>query len=324
MPLWNEVAAALSSAVANRGQIVLTNLTPGAYEFSRERTLRAGVWQTWPCDRRTIVLEPGQTQQVNLVRQTGQRLRGEVTGLEKTQATNGCLFVRSENDTNVMSWVALCFDALTFGKDGLFQTALLEPGAYTVLAEVYEPEVNTGVIRSGLRLPDYVGTAKVTITTNAAPPPVKIELHPTDTAPKAPAPAPVPTPAPAPAPARAPGPAPQPPPPARSAPQVGIPTASSTSEPSTLSAFVSQVVDDETGAAIGNYRVQAGVTNAQQPGGFDWSFVAQAQTGNWDGSGLEAGSRRRFGAFWRRTTFRKQCRSKRPPPPVKPTRRRCA
>jgi beta-lactamase regulating signal transducer with metallopeptidase domain len=182
MPLWNEVAADLSPVVANRGQIVLTNLTPGAYQFSRERTLRAGVWQGWPSDRRTVVLESGETRQVNLVRSIGQRLRGEVTGLEKTQATNGCLFIRSENDTNAMGWVAMCFDALTFGKDGLFQTALLEPGTYTVVAEAYEPEVHSGTIHTGIRtgilLPDYVGMAKVTITTNAAPPSVKVELLP--------------------------------------------------------------------------------------------------------------------------------------------------
>ena len=70
--------------------------------------------------------------------------------------------------------------------DGKFQTALLEPGDYNFVVEVYEPEVypteiingvETMVIRSGWRLPAFSGTAKVTVAAGNEPEPVKIELH---------------------------------------------------------------------------------------------------------------------------------------------------
>ena len=68
-------------------------------------------------------------------------------------------------------------DALTCGKDGQFQTASLEPGTYTVAVEVYRPETPEESHRTGIRLPAYIGSANVIVTTNAAPPPVTIDLH---------------------------------------------------------------------------------------------------------------------------------------------------
>ena len=79
---------------------------------------------------------------------------------------------------------------VVIGKDGHFQTALLEPGTYTLVAEVYvwgqlpepypvgddEPRYG-GVLRMRPSSLAYVGSAKVTVSTNAASP-VRIELVP--------------------------------------------------------------------------------------------------------------------------------------------------
>ena len=187
---WNGVHTALKPTVANGGQIVLTNLTPGTYEFYRTKMLHAdGGSHGIPYERRTIVLDAGQTQQVDLVRSVGHPIQGKVMGLDHTGATGGYIYVRSAIATgepcNMMEGLLPCFDALTFGTDGDFRTARLEPGTYTIIAHVYGPEPieteNIGgrkvnVFRTGIRLPGYFGTTKVTVTAAHPPPPIEIEL----------------------------------------------------------------------------------------------------------------------------------------------------
>jgi hypothetical protein len=180
---WNGVQTALKPKVANGGQVVLTNLTPGRYEFYRTKMLHAdGGSHGIPYERRTIVLDAGQTQQVDLVRSVGHPVQGKVTGLDHTGATGGYIYVRSAiatgNPRDMMEGLLPCFDALTFGTDGVFRTARLEPGTYTIVAHVYGPEPIEFRHRTGIRLPGYFGTAKVTVTAADPPPPIKIELQP--------------------------------------------------------------------------------------------------------------------------------------------------
>ena len=179
MPGWTE----LKPKVANGGEIVLTNLTPGMYEFSRFKMLRLGdVQQGHPYERRTIVVDAGQTQRVDLVRSTGHRVQGEVTGLDKTDAPGGFVFVRSTHAAGGAQYERFplrpCFDVLSFGRDGRFETARLEPGTYTFFAEAYAPEPEEFKHRTGIRLPGYVGAANVTVTAQAPSSPVRIELKP--------------------------------------------------------------------------------------------------------------------------------------------------
>jgi hypothetical protein len=174
----------LKPSVPNPGQILLTNLTPGEYDFNRTKMLRVpGVFARGAsCDRQTLFLKPGETQRVDLVRSAGYPLHGEVTGLDQTTARGGYVYVRSPGATGdaraPSEWSLPCFDALTFGEDGRFETARLQPGNYTVLVEVFEPEPRSSVVRTGIRLPNYTGIAKLTITADTAPPLVKIPIHP--------------------------------------------------------------------------------------------------------------------------------------------------
>jgi len=181
---YSLMGSELKPSVPNPGQILLTNLTPGEYDFNRTKMLRVpgvfarGAW----CDRQTLFLKPGETQRVDLVRSAGYPLHGEVTGLDQTTARGGHVYVRSPGATGDArarsEWSLPCFDALTFGADGRFETARLEPGNYTVVVEVFEPEPPSSVFRSGIRLPNYTGIAKVTITADTPPPLVKIPIHP--------------------------------------------------------------------------------------------------------------------------------------------------
>jgi hypothetical protein len=192
----------------------LSNLLPGVYDFSRSRwddannRRRAIVFgdpqKTVQTDHQRVVLQSGQTQQVHLVRSAGQRVEGQVTGLPNLPDTAvACLCVasstairsRADFTTNKLD---PCFDAVSLPGNGHFQTALLEPGTYTLVAEVYvqadapddqenkkevpgdEPVFGGFMDFAFFRLPRLalVGSATVTVTTNAPPPPVRISLRP--------------------------------------------------------------------------------------------------------------------------------------------------
>ena len=208
MPLWKYVTLKPYGKVPNGGQTVLTNLLPGTYDFSRTKFGGAAgheyafifgdPFKFVQLDTRKIVLEPGQTQQVDVVRSVGQRVQGRVTGMESvTNPAGAFLYVGSAkaisnpNDFKTNN-LEPCYDAVFLNTNGWFQTALLKPGKYTLIAEVYacgkppkpEPvpddEPQYGGFGGSFFNPQqlaYVGSTNITVTAKAAPP-VNIELHP--------------------------------------------------------------------------------------------------------------------------------------------------
>ena len=127
---------------------------------------------SYACGRSTVVLQAGQTQRVDFARATGFPIRGQVVGLAKARAPGAFIFVRQAEAAGDP-----LFDAVTSDETGHFSTARLEPGTYTVVVEVYLPESPTGIFHSGIRLPDYVGTAKVSVSAGTPPALVSIELN---------------------------------------------------------------------------------------------------------------------------------------------------
>ncbi|MGD1084188.1 MAG: carboxypeptidase-like regulatory domain-containing protein [Verrucomicrobiota bacterium] len=186
MPLWTNLSFSMSLTVSNGGQTALTNLTPGTYHFRRYK--RDGD-QGAESEQETVEIAAGQTQEVDMVRTNGQRVRGQVAGLDEAKATGGYIFVKSAEATGVpwppqsrngqKEMMLPAFDVSQFGADGSFQTAMLKPGDYTVIADVYPPaeERTGGVMAMPYRnnAPDYVGAAKVTVTSEAMGP-VSIQI----------------------------------------------------------------------------------------------------------------------------------------------------
>ena len=172
--LWKEISFGLSFTVTNGEQFVLTNLTPGSYHLRRYKTDGAHGAET---EQQIVVVEAGQTAHADMVRTNGQRIRGKVLGLNVMFDFSDYIFVksadatglpwpqRSRNEQNEFKYRT--FDVLQFHADGTFETAMLRPGTYTVIANVYPP----GDLSSGMSYrnsnPDYVAVAKVTVTTNA-------------------------------------------------------------------------------------------------------------------------------------------------------------
>ncbi|HXR07277.1 MAG TPA: hypothetical protein VN765_08100, partial [Candidatus Acidoferrum sp.] len=190
----------LLATVANHGQLVLTNLSPGAYDFWRVKGLSigdpAGSTGSNPVrasnrgrsvleEQRTIIVQAGEVRQVNLVRDTGFAVSGQVTGLEMTGAPGAYIFVRPAGETNdsrdiFRGGVRLYLDGLTCARDGNFQTQRLKPGTYCLVAEADGPTNAPPAARGtrGIQMdPGYTGAVQVTIPNEEPPAPVKIELH---------------------------------------------------------------------------------------------------------------------------------------------------
>jgi len=184
-PFWTNASFSRSVTVTNGGEAVLTNMTPGTYVFLRSKTGANGAFVT--TDRRTVVIEAGQTQRIEVARTGGPRIRGQVVGLEQAKAAGGTISVRSAEATG-QHWPFRSqnyakelqyptFDLVQFGADGKFETKVLDPGAYTVVANVYPPQGNSPGRPPMNNNPDFIGVAKVTVTADPMPP-VSIKLAP--------------------------------------------------------------------------------------------------------------------------------------------------
>jgi beta-lactamase regulating signal transducer with metallopeptidase domain/Leucine-rich repeat (LRR) protein len=183
--IWMNTSFGLSLEVKNRSEIVLTNLTPGIYSLDRRKVLTVGSFESrrsrnertvW-LERTVFTLAAGSTQRVDQGRTSGDAVHGEVTGLAQTTAFGAYLYAFSDQITNSLTAMLngdRPLDATATGRDGKFQTARLPPGGYNFVAIAFrEPDAYPHS-----REPDYIGTAKVIVTADAPPEPVKIGLHP--------------------------------------------------------------------------------------------------------------------------------------------------
>jgi hypothetical protein len=211
LPLWGYIAPKTTAKVSNGGQIVLTNLTPGTYDFSRivmggptnaeYMFLYGDPPEVVQGDLQIVVLKPGRTREVRMVRSVGQRVQGQATGWQGITNGGAYLYVTAASTFSsyrgFKSKLENCFDAVKLEGDGRFETAMLEPGTYTLVAEVFkqgddqpmwsnqmdckpiaddEPQLRGDWFFIPPRLA-LVGAVKVTITAKNRVPPVKLELY---------------------------------------------------------------------------------------------------------------------------------------------------
>ncbi len=186
-PRWERVSHVLRPKVRNGDTLVLDNLTPGTYDVARYKQVKAGDDPREGArglflDRRTLVIASGETARIEYFHKVSHRVSGRVVGLGETGAGGAIVTVENpdEDPTNRTPRKRMIHDAVGTGKDGAFTTASLFPGTYTFVAEVYPPEKDDGVFRTGWRLPAFVGTARVTVPalSGERAPDVTIEVRP--------------------------------------------------------------------------------------------------------------------------------------------------
>jgi hypothetical protein len=155
LPPWTNVQSLLSLTLTNGGETNLTNLASGCYLALR--------WKVFPMtsgedvEREPFLIGPGQTARWEITAAGRQHIRGTVAGLAEIKAKGGDILVRSADATgqpwkrssgfplkplspdDAAELARPTFDKLTFGRDGRFETAMLKPGTYTVIAQVHPP-----------------------------------------------------------------------------------------------------------------------------------------------------------------------------------------
>jgi hypothetical protein len=131
--------------VANPGDSVLGNLTPGPYDLARKKDLRVGDYGMGLfCDHRDITLDAGKTVEADFVRRAGQPILGQVVGLKEIGVAGAFVFVSppaapDDPRRGDAFWNTL-LDALTCGVDGQFKTETIPPGDYNVNVHAYGPD----------------------------------------------------------------------------------------------------------------------------------------------------------------------------------------
>jgi len=185
MPQWKGlVGTSQTRKVANGGKLTIEGLTPGVYDVFRLTMVRVGTMgQGWPCDRRKVTLEAGKTTEIRFVRKGGIRLDGHVVGLQTAGVRidpGAFIFVKSPGATGdrfADRKKETLFDMTKCGLDGAFQTPLLKPGRYTVIAEAYAA-ADPNSLSTGFRRAALIGTADVTIPASGRPPHVVVIVGP--------------------------------------------------------------------------------------------------------------------------------------------------
>jgi hypothetical protein len=179
MPDWQGVQSVQIVKAPNGGEVTVSNLPPGAYDFARSKLVRVGDrGEGALLDRRSLELQGGQTAAVSVVRTEGQVIEGEVVGLPADTVPGAFVEILAapQDGGEIDDIKTPRLDEVATGTGGSFRTSLIPPGTYLIKASAYEPEPRDGVFVSGIRLPSYTGSTMVTIEAGGRPVHVRIEM----------------------------------------------------------------------------------------------------------------------------------------------------
>jgi len=174
MPQFKGVDSMDRPKVNNGGEITIEHLAPGTYDLAR--SVEAGHHGLF-CDRTSVVIESGKTVEAGFVRKEGAAVSGKIMGIDENEKIESAMAVVHPGELPVgeRAMFAPSVDAVTI-KDGAFKTCKLSPGTYSIEVSVYKPEPPGNGFRSGWQMPDYVGTAKVTVPATGDGPVIAIEM----------------------------------------------------------------------------------------------------------------------------------------------------
>jgi hypothetical protein len=175
----------------NGSHATIEGLAPGKYGvfrskyvFISEQGRQAGL------DQQIVSVEPGRTESVHFTRPAGGRsIEGEITGLPGTDIAGTFVRVKPARAAELPEREALRLPALDLvaASAGRFRTEKLPPGEYLITAETYGYGPSRSqkidgmvVVSTGVNLPMYVGSAKVTILGETEPSLVRLKMRKTD------------------------------------------------------------------------------------------------------------------------------------------------
>lgn len=180
---YKNISSTREIKVTNGQTLVLKSLTPGKYQFSRNKMHHYGsVGRGVMLDRTFIEIKPGQTHEIKFVRQNGKRLEG-VVRFPKVHELAGVILSVQSVDQVPQPWskykghivysshlIAGRPQATIKESEAAFKTEMLAPGKYKVRVVAYKRMTKDEMRFSGLRAPNYDVTTKVITVTKAGAP----------------------------------------------------------------------------------------------------------------------------------------------------------
>jgi hypothetical protein len=194
-PIYKRVESSRTVAIKNGSKIVLDSLTPGRYQFWRNRMLyMKSMGIGGALDRTFLEIKSGETFKFSLVRREGVNVKGTVTWPEDLVLDGVILRVLSGDsvvDARGALDMAPIFDAKVLysaprdpasddgpmGTTRDFETEGLLPGEYKIVIEAYIPLTEEQQFRSGIVGPKYVVEKKIVVTDKPEDTPIKLEIE---------------------------------------------------------------------------------------------------------------------------------------------------
>lgn len=193
---WKGIEIIRHLPIKNQGQIEITSLPPGRYQFARSRSLRYGnIGQGLFLDRQFVEVTSDEPTSVSFVRKTGARLTGSVEWDEGTKLAGVIISVRKVIPADAAPGERLfppAFDARLLrvavgeasgekpeivGNRGLFLTERIPPGTYEISADGYTPLTPEQQRRTGITLPALTASTIVTVPESGKVPSLKLKLE---------------------------------------------------------------------------------------------------------------------------------------------------
>jgi len=176
MPAFKGVDSMDRPTVNNGGEVLIDHLAPGIYDLARH--VQAGNHGLF-ADRTSVTIESGKTAEGSFVRKEGAAVSGKITGIDENEKIESAMAMvhPAVLPDGERAMFAPVFDAVTV-KDGAFKTSKLSPGTYTLDVDVYKVQTPApgGLERLGFQMPDYHGSAAVTVPATGEGPQIVVEM----------------------------------------------------------------------------------------------------------------------------------------------------
>jgi hypothetical protein len=164
--------------VANHGELVLRDATPGDYTLWRIKAITHGDYHgNVGIDDRTFSIRSGEVTVLNFVRDRGSPVEGKVSGPAKGQSRMSFIGIEpvggvAKNPPMLTQYI----DITACDADGRFRTPRIPPGQYVVHAVGYRHQPRYGPFVPLIEAPDFTGSSTLVVPPDGKPREVHIQF----------------------------------------------------------------------------------------------------------------------------------------------------
>ena len=171
---WKFVECLGQVPVKNGGKVTLSGLVPGPYQFARNHLVNLdGMGINAFVTRTFLEFKPGEHKVLKLVRDKGTPIVGNVAIPDDVKLYGTVVKVQAIEKTKDPSGNENTYDlaAVAVKEDGTYETELIPPGKYRLIAEAYKRPEPSAFSRTGGMGPHLRAEIEITIPRSGAPTP---------------------------------------------------------------------------------------------------------------------------------------------------------